>query len=157
MVLKNLIWGNLFSKRKQDTVLSALKKVIIFEDLNSKQLKKIESIGHLRYFKKDEYIFKEGDPSYGLYIVLRGEVDVTQKKKLLQKYRPFDFFGEFALVRDMERTASAKAKIPSTLLYLHEPDLKGIFMEDPKIGFSVYEKMMHILTQLIIKLDKNRR
>ena len=149
----SILWANLFSKRNKRTVYSALRQVVLFEDLNKSQLRKIEKRGHIRKFKDKEILFYKGDPSYGIYIVLRGQVDVTIHKKVFQSYKPFDFFGEFALVKGTVRTATTNSVGESTLLYLSEPDLKELFSEDPKMGFSVYEKMLMILSRIYVEYD----
>ncbi len=144
----------MFSKRNKDTVFNALSQVKLFEGLNKKQLKEIEKIGYLRNFVNEEIVFYKGEPSYGIYVVLRGQVNVCIRNKNLQKYRPFDFFGELCMVKDNIRTATAISKGESVLFYIHEPALKDLFSSDPKIGFCIYENTLSILSEIVQQCDK---
>lgn len=152
--LKSIIWGNLFTKRNQRTVYDVLRSVALFDTLSRSQLKKIERIGHIRYFDKDEVVFYKGEPSYGMYVVLDGDIAVCIGKSKLQKYTKGDFFGEFAIVKDSVRTATASSVQKSILFYLNETDLKQLFSEDPKLGFDVYEKIINMLVEMLTKFDE---
>jgi CRP-like cAMP-binding protein len=67
-------------------------------------------------------IIREGDPGRGLYIVLSGEVEVVKGEEpfeqILATLRTGDVFGEIALVRGGEATATVRAGRPTTVLFL---------------------------------------
>ena len=67
-------------------------------------------------------LIREGDPGRGLYIVLSGEVEVLKGEEpfeqTLATLRTGDVFGEIALVRGGEATATVRAGRPTTVLFL---------------------------------------
>ena len=152
---KGYEWKNFFSKNKKRTVFSALKNVVLFENLSSKQVKKIEHIGHLRTFKDKEVVFYKGDPSYGLFILLDGKVNVCLSKRHIQEYCPFDYFGEFSLIQDSKRTATAIANGSTKLYYLPSTQLKDLFKNDARMGLQIYERIFETLIRIIKRYDKD--
>ena len=152
--MKSLIWGNLFSKRNKKNLTSALRQVMLFENLTNKQIRKIEAIGHIRYFKENEPVFFKGDPAYGMYIVLRGEVAIYAGNIKIQTYKPFDFFGEFAIADENYRTATAISVTSSTLFYISRDELLDLFRQDHRIAFIVYERLIKMFSKIIEKYDE---
>jgi len=67
-------------------------------------------------------IIREGDPGRGLYVVLAGEVEVVKGEEpfeqILATLRTGDLFGEIALVRGGEATATVRAGRQTTVLFL---------------------------------------
>ncbi len=72
----------------------------------------------------DEYVFKQGDPADGFYMIQSGQVEVTITNAVNGKARRLstlvegDYFGEYALVRRGLRSASVKALKPLKLFKL---------------------------------------
>jgi CRP-like cAMP-binding protein len=153
MALKSLVWGNIFSKQNKRSVMKGLQRVVLFEDLTKRQMKRIVSIGHIRYFSAEEVVFYKEEPSYGLYIVLKGEIEVCIGKRVLQKYKPFDFFGEFSLVENDIRSATAVSRGKSTLFYIPQHELNKLFNNDYKLAFLIYKKMVKNLAKLVKEYD----
>jgi len=150
----DLFWHNLFSAKKRRRVFDVLRKSFLFAGLSNDQLKKIEDLGHIRRFKGEEIIFYKGEPSYGLYIVLEGEVRIKIKDLEVQVYTKGDFFGEFSLIKeDSVRTATALSIGNSTLFYISSTSLKDLFKYYPKIGLSVYERLVEVFGSIIIEYN----
>ena len=54
-------------------------------------------------------IFQQGDPGDLLYIVDEGDVSIIRNGVEINVMHPGDYFGEIALLRDIPRTAGARA------------------------------------------------
>ncbi len=91
-----------------------LKKVYLFSDLTGKELEQILTICEEESFENEAVIVKEGDAGDRMYLIVDGRVRIQKSikgigKEALAILATGDFFGEMALVEDIERSADAVA------------------------------------------------
>ena len=84
-------------------------------------------------FLANDIVIGEGEKGDALYIITHGEVGVEKDGSSIASLRDGDFFGEMALLGDQVRTATVKAKIPSTLLRLRRKDVLSVAESDPEL------------------------
>jgi Kef-type K+ transport system membrane component KefB len=77
-----------------------------------------------------EVIVREGDPADRFYIIVEGELDVTQmiddERRLLNRLGAGQFFGEIALLERSPRTATVTARTEATLLSMDEVQFRDL-------------------------------
>jgi CRP-like cAMP-binding protein len=92
-----------------------------------------------------EVIFREGDRSYELYLIVAGKVEIVQQRaggpRMLVTLTAGDFFGDIALVGDRPRSASAVAVAPTVLLTLSPAHFRQIVLEDPAMSFEIFRAL----------------
>ncbi|MDZ7266827.1 MAG: cyclic nucleotide-binding domain-containing protein [candidate division KSB1 bacterium] len=138
---KNPLWGNIF-RRKSNTaedVLSTLRQVPLFSNMNDSELREFEKLIHQRHFKAGETIFWEGEPGVGMYIIQHGAVAICKHsrndvRETLVRLHDGEFFGELALLDESPRSASAIAEENSRIIGLFRPDLFGLLERKPRLG-----------------------
>jgi CRP-like cAMP-binding protein len=69
---------------------------------------------------------REGDPGDRCYVVCTGEVELTANAGWSKKLGAGAFFGEIALLRDVPRTATARAAGPGLLFAIERDDFLAI-------------------------------
>jgi CRP/FNR family cyclic AMP-dependent transcriptional regulator len=137
----NNIWENIFKVRQKnaDETDKILSKIPVFQDLNHRDLRTVKRILHQREYRKDEVIFHQGDAGLGMYIIIRGTVEIISNpgEHLLAELNEGDFFGELALLDDAPRSATAVPRTPCTLLCFFNPELLDIIKRNPKLGGKI--------------------
>jgi len=150
-IRESSFWANLF---KAPTEKSDLENVLLsmppFKTFGSNYMKLLMKLIHNRYYAANEYVFYQGDPGIGLYIIREGEVLITQTMKDnrqydLVKFQRGDFFGELALLDNYPRSASAIAIKDSNLAVIFKPDLDEFVEKYPKKGIHILRGMSQII------------
>ncbi len=143
LIKSSSFWSNLF---KQTTHRDQLKDMLSimpsFSSLSSRDLDLLLPIIHHRVYAGNEYVFYQGDPGIGLYIILDGEVIIERQidkdhKYMLARFIAGDFFGELALLDDESRSASAIATKNSKLAVIFRPDMDEFIEKYPKKGIKI--------------------
>ena len=97
--------------------------VPLLKGLSAEVLKKLAEHANLVTFLAGDIVIGEGERGDALYIITHGVVMVIKGHAVVAELKDGDFFGEMALLGDQVRTATVKAKTPSTLLRLRRRDV----------------------------------
>lgn len=157
---KSSFWANLF---KTPTEKSELEEVLLsmppFQKLNSKLIKLLMKLIHNRVYSANEYIFFQNDPGIALYIIIRGEILITQDENGdrfdMALLGHGDFFGELALLDGARRSASAIAMKESQLAVIFRPDLDEFVEAHPKEGVKILRGISTIVATRLRNLNQD--
>jgi len=154
-------WGNIFKKAEngREPISGILRKIPVFADLRPRELREFERVLHRREFKKDEVVFREGEPGVGMYIIYQGSVGIFKNKpdggeELLAELKEGEFFGEMALLDESPRSATARALEPSIILGLFQPDLFDLIERKPKLGNKILLNLAHIIGERLRRTNE---
>ncbi len=119
-----------------------IRKVTIFNTLNTQEQKEVSHYLADETFRKKETIFSEGDPSDWLYIVKKGKVKITKlsqegKELILEVISPMEFFGGIAVVRGFPYPANAVAMEDTELLKIARTDLLSLMDRFPGLMYCM--------------------
>ena len=159
--MDNPIWAYIFGPPKEkQTMIELLKDLPVFEGLSQRELIAIERIIHQRRYNAGEMIFGEDMLGAGMYIVKEGEVAITKKvnknKEIeLAVIGERNFFGEMALIDEMPRSASAKAKKDTVLFAFCKPDLENIMERNPKVAAAIITNIARLVCKRLVKANEN--
>jgi CRP-like cAMP-binding protein len=160
-VAHSSFWVNFFNSPTEETDLkNSLKSIPLFNDLTKSDLTSFIKIIHNRTYVAGEFIFHQGDPGIGLYIIRDGDVEIErenahQVKNVLATFTKGDFFGELALVDGEKRSASAIAKTPCKVSVIFKPDLDEFIEKYPKKGIKILTGISNILALRLRKLNED--
>ena len=108
-----------------------LKSVTLFAGLDEKEAKKVASLFKERNFSDGEAMAEEGKHGIGFFVIESGEATVSQDDRRLRTLRDGDFFGEVAILRTGERTASVVARTQMRLIAVSEAGFRRLVETDP--------------------------
>jgi len=112
-------------------------------------------------FKDGEIIYRQGERGDCMYVVQKGQVEVTHrdedKEYCLAELTDGEFFGEMALFEGETRRATVRA-IGETWVYTLERDsLFRRIDEDPSLAFRLIQQMSYRIRELETKLVRKTR
>lgn len=123
--------------------IAFLKQVSLFSQVSEAELATLVNDFHPREFGKDEIIFRQGDTSRELYLVVRGKVRIFRispsgAETTIAIYSTGSVMGEFAVVDSEPRSATAKAIEATDLLLMpHEKFLQHMrHLPDLALGMT---------------------
>lgn len=159
-VAHSSFWTNIFNSVEEKKGLKiSLKSLPIFQSLTKRDLDLLINFIHNRTFVQGEFIFYQGDPGIGLYIIREGEIKITRTndegvQNELATFTSGDFFGELALVDGEKRSASAIAQTEVKLSVIFKPDLDEFIEKYPKKGIKILTGISNIIAIRLRKLNE---
>jgi CRP-like cAMP-binding protein len=132
-ILAALTWRRLLTVDRSAAIptdqLAALQSVPMLAHLSLVTKEEIASRLAPITVEPDEEVIREGDPGDRFYILVTGEVDVSSSGQSIVTRSAPDYFGEIALLRDVPRTATVRARTPLTLFALEREDFLAAVTE----------------------------
>lgn len=111
----------------------ALLKTPVFAALPADALEALIGQLELRDLYNGEEVFHEGDAGTTMFVISEGEVEVAAYGQDLATLGPGAFFGEIALVTDLPRSATIRAKGRVELLALDREVVRAAAVTAPEI------------------------
>ena len=126
-------------------ILMFLKRIPLYSNMHLEQLRTVAVHLLERNVMPGAAIFREGEFSHELYIIVAGKVEIVQQRAsgplTLATLTVGDFFGDIALFGDQPRSASAVAVESTVLLTLSPEHFRQIVLEDPAMSFEIFRAL----------------
>jgi CRP/FNR family cyclic AMP-dependent transcriptional regulator len=158
---RSSFWANIFHQpdEKSDLRIS-LSSIPLFESFGKRDLSFLLHIIHNRNYLTGEFIFYQGDPGIGLYLIRDGEVQIIREDEagnqiILATFSKGDFFGELALVDGEKRSASAIAITDVRAAVIFKPDLDEFILKYPKKGINILNGISQIVVRRLRSLNED--
>ena len=149
------LWASLTRRDDGDDEDDLLGAVPLFEDLTPREIDAVQRLLHRRDYVAGESVFVQGEPGLGMYIIARGSISIQSEPsgRELVELGNGDFFGEIALLNEVIRTATARAKTDCTLLSLFQPDLLGLLERNPRLGVKVLLALARLVGLRLVEVS----
>ena len=95
-----------------DTKVASLRRAPLFENLSKDELERLAKVTEDLEVEPGKVLCREGEPAQEFFVIIDGEVEVTQGGDRIRTLSDGDFFGEIALLEDIPRTATVTASKP---------------------------------------------
>ena len=132
----------------QDTKVEALRRVPLFAGLSKKELGQLARASEDLEVLPGKVLCEQGRLGREFFVIVEGEVEVTRKGKPVKRSGGDEFFGEIALLEDIPRTATVKAKTPLRLFVLSSRDFRRLVQSSPSVESKVLRSLARRLLEL---------
>ena len=122
--------------------VSFLKQVALFSTLKDQDLVTLSNDFRLKDYDKDEVIFRQGDNSRELYVVLKGKVRIFKTSPAgdetsINIFSTCDVIGEFSTIDNQSRSATAAAIGRCALLAMTQDKFLRHMREMPDLAMGM--------------------
>ncbi len=130
----------------------------MFTGLPPTDLNSIAQITVIKSLEKDDYLFREGEPAQGFYIIQKGAVNVHRvnslgKEQVIQIFRAGQSFAEAALAMPSGYPADARALEPSQVLLVQKAGFLALLKQQPELALRMLASMSAHLRSLVSQLE----
>lgn len=142
--------------------IAALQSCRLFESLRPPDLARIAGFTSLRKIRKGEYLFREGEPTSGFFVVRSGAVNVHRtgqdgREKTIHIFRAGESFAEATLADGAGYPAHACAVEAAVVLFVPRGEFLELLKERPDLSLRMLSSMSQHLRVLVNALDDMTR
>ncbi|HET7626098.1 MAG TPA: Crp/Fnr family transcriptional regulator [Verrucomicrobiae bacterium] len=146
------------SDLKKIGILNSLRSCQLFAGLPQADLENVADITVIKSLEKDDYLFREGDPAAGFYIVQSGSVNVHRvnaagKEQIIHIFRPGESFAEAALATETGYPADARALESTQVLLVQKSGILALIRRQPELALRMLGSMSIHLRVLVAQLE----
>ena len=143
---------------KTVAIVNTLRSCRLFAGLPPADLENIAAVTVLKSLEKGDYLFKEGAPAHGFYVVQRGAVNVHRvnaagKEQVIHIFRAGESFAEVALASDTGYPADARAIEPTQVLLVQKDGILALLKRQPELALRMLGSMSNHLRVLVGQLE----
>lgn len=145
-----------------------VKKIALFQDLEESEVQLVLGYTTPVEFPTGAVIIQEGEEGDCLFIMTRGEVEITKRLTLeLEEETPKErlmirlkaeqgvCFGEMALLENEARSATVTAQSPCRLLQLSREDFLHLVHQHPLMGVKLLLRLAQTLSRYLRKTNQD--
>jgi CRP-like cAMP-binding protein len=147
-----------FADLKRTVVVNTLRSCQLFTGVPVEDLEKIADVTVVKALEKGDYLFHEGDPAHGFYIVQRGAVNVHRvtaagKEQVIHVFRTGDSFAEIAVASPTGYPADARAQEPTQVLLVQKEGILELLKRQPELALRMLGSMSSHLRVLVGQIE----
>ncbi|MBX3066706.1 MAG: cyclic nucleotide-binding domain-containing protein [Anaerolineae bacterium] len=141
-----------------DQLAETLKQSFIFKSVSVDDLKTMIRMMKAQTFSAGTILFHKGDAGDTMYVLLKGKLrifttDNVGNELTLTNYEPIRVFGDFSMLDQRPRSASATALENIDVLALTRDDFMRLLPECPDLGMAMIrnltERVRHITNYMM--------
>ncbi len=150
--------SNALVELKQAAIANTLRGCQLFVGLPPDDLNAIADFTVVKSLEKGDYLFREGAPSQGFYIVQKGAINVHRvstigKEQVIKIFRTGESFAEAALATMSGYPADARAVESSQILLVQKSGFLELLKRQPELGLRMLGSMSAHLRSLVSQLE----
>jgi len=124
-----------------------------FKDLQSKEIRSISSMCRWRWYRPNQRIFLQNDPSHNVFFIVQGAVRITSysimgKEVSFRDLRTGECFGDLAAVDGLPRSATAIAVSHAYLASMSADNYWQVVMTHPTIAAACLKRIAGLVRAL---------
>ena len=143
---------------KTFAITNTLRSCQLFTGLPQPDLENIAAVTVVKSLEKGEYLFHEGDPASGFYVIQRGAVNIHRvtaagKEQVIHVFRTGDSFAEVALAAPTGYPADARALESTQVLLIQKDGILALVRRQPELALRMLGSMSSHLRVLVGQIE----
>jgi len=143
---------------KKFAIINSLRSCQLFTGLPLVDLAAIAAVSLVKSLERGEYLFHEGDPATGFYVVQCGAVNVHRvtaagKEQVIHVFRTGDSFAEVALASATGYPADARALETTQVLLVQKEGFLALIKRQPELALRMLGSMSSHLRVLVGQIE----
>lgn len=143
---------------RQIGITNTLRSCQLFVGMSQQELSEIARVTTVKSVPKGAYLFHEGDPSVGFYIVQTGAINVHRvnaagKEQVIHVFRAGESFAEGVLGTEKGYPADARAIEASQVLLVQKAGIIALLRQRPELALRMLGSMSAHLRILVGQLE----
>lgn len=128
-------------------IANILKDIYLFSYMADDELEKLIRICSIQNYKKDSYLFMQGDTSDHLLILIEGLVSVFKhddkgNEIIMGLFNPFSLLAEPAILKGIPFPSTAVFKSDGSVIKIKLDQFKKLFLRDPHISYEIIQSLL---------------
>lgn len=150
------------------TDINLFKKTSLFQDLDKHEIEQVLKCAGLRSFSAGSVIIGEGAVGDSMFIMVRGEVEITKRLGLvLDEETPNErliislkaeegvCFGEMSLLENEPRSATVTALTECLLMEIGREDFMKLIKQNSDMGCKILLRLAQLLSKYLRKTNQD--
>lgn len=144
---------------KQEQIKKVLSNFMLFRDLNEQEIDKIVQISISRSWKKNSYIFLQGEPLDNVYFIEDGKVkiyksDINGREQIVSVFKKGEMFPHVGFFRKGSYPANAEVLEKATLVVVPIAKFESVLIENPELCIKVFKVLGEKIVDLQNRLEE---
>jgi len=143
---------------KYAAIVNSLRGCQLFAGLPASDLRTIANITTIKSLGKGDYLFREGTPSQGFYVVQKGAINVHRvnaagKEQVIHIFHAGESLAEASLATSSGYPADGRALESSQVLLVQKPGFLDLLKRQPELALRMLGSMSLHLRVLVGQLE----
>lgn len=143
---------------KKIALTASLRSSQLFAGLAAGDLDKVAEVSVIKTLDKGDYLFHEGEPSRGFYVMQSGAVNVHRvnalgKEQVIHVFHAGESFAEATLASPKGCHADARAVQPTQVLLIQKDGILDLLKRQPELALRMLGSMSNHLRVLVGQLE----
>ncbi|MBN1202205.1 MAG: Crp/Fnr family transcriptional regulator [Anaerolineae bacterium] len=152
------------------TIAEMLQESPLFRGVKQADREALVEVMHRESYAEGETLFEKGSTGDSVYIILSGQIliytddaqgQLLTSSLMLRSFGPTQMFGEFSMLDQKPRSASAATAEPTEVLVLHRDDFLAFLEARPLVGLAMMrnlvERVRYTTTYLQTVMDATQQ
>ena len=140
------------SPQEKRRIIGILKKLPLFAGLHDDEFTHLCDLCSGKSYLSQSFIFKQGDHSRSLFILLSGNIEISIKEAgVVYEASPGDLIGEIGFMTQELRTASTMAMNDCVVMEISKSDYNLLLGQHPRICAIMMQHIAEHLAQHLLR------
>jgi CRP/FNR family transcriptional regulator len=149
---------SLVAELKQTAIANTLRHCSLFADMPANGLNAVAGITVIKSLAKGEYLFMEGSPVRGFYVVKKGAIKLHRlnsqgHEQVVHVIRPIECLAEESILSGAGYPADASATEDSTVFLVQRNEFLALLKHQPGLAFRLLKSVSQQVRNLIGLVD----